>query len=99
MQMKKISYEMLIDFEDLFDGTLGTWNCDPVAVDVKPDATSYHAKPYGIPQVHIETVKKEVARLVKLGVLERDYESAWASPCFIRPKKNGTVRFLTDLRQ
>ena len=96
---KNLLYKTLIDFEDLFDGTLGTWNCDPVAVDVKPDATPYHAKPYGIPQVHIETVKKEVARLVKLGVLERDYESAWASPCFIRPKKNGTVRFLTDLRQ
>ena len=58
MQMKKISYEMLIDFEDLFDETLATLNCDPVAVDVKPDATPYHAKPYGIPQTHIETLKK-----------------------------------------
>ena len=78
---------MLIDFEDLFDGTLGTLNCDPVAVDVKPDATSYHAKPYGVPQTHIETVKKEVKRLVELCVFERDYESPWASPCFIRQRK------------
>ena len=58
MKMNKISYEMLIDFEDLFDGTLGTLNCDPVAVDVKPDATPHHAKTYGVPQVHVETVKK-----------------------------------------
>ena len=50
---KNLLYKTLIDFEDLFDGTLGTWNCDPVAVDVKPDATPCHAKPYGIPQVHI----------------------------------------------
>ena len=86
--MKKISYEMLIDFEDLFDETLATLNCDPVAVDVKPDATSYHAKPYGVPQTHvIETVKKEVKRLAELCAFERDYESPWASPCFIRQRK------------
>ena len=49
--------------------------CDPVTVDVKPDATPCHAKPCGVPQVHMEITKKEVARLVKLGVLERGYES------------------------
>ena len=87
---KNILHKMLINFEDLCDGTLDTWNCDPVAVDVKPDATPYHAKPYGIPQTYVETVKKEVKRLACIGVFERDYESPWASPCFIRQRK--TVR-------
>jgi hypothetical protein len=34
--------------------------------------------------------------LVKLGVLERQPASEWASPLFIIPKKNRTVRFLSN---
>ena len=89
----------LLNFEGLFDGSLGEWQTKPVSVEIKPNVTPYHAKPFGIPQIHMDTVKKEVERLVELGVLEKDHESAWASPCFIIPKKTGTVRFITDLRQ
>ncbi len=35
-------------------------------------------------------------RLVKLVVLERQPESEWASPSFIIPKKNRTLRFLSS---
>ena len=31
--------------------------------------------------------------------MEKCSDSEWASPTFIIPKKNGTVRFITDLRQ
>ena len=99
VEERNILYKMVTGFEDLFDGTLGEWHTDPVSIEVKPDALPYHAKPYGVPQIHIETVKREVERLVKLGVLERDHDSPWAAPCFIIPKSNGTVRFITDLRQ
>ena len=37
--------------------------------------------------------------MIKTGVLEKCSDSEWASPTFIIPKKNGTVRFITDLRQ
>jgi hypothetical protein len=37
-----------------------------------------------------------VERLVKLVVLERQPESEWASPSFIIPKKNRTLRFLSS---
>jgi hypothetical protein len=37
--------------------------------------------------------------LVELGVLEWQPTSEWASASFIQPKKNGTVRFLTDFRR
>ncbi len=47
-------------------------------------------------QVHKETIKKEVERLCQLGVLERQTASEWASPSFIIPKKDKTVRFLSD---
>jgi hypothetical protein len=38
---------------------------------------------------------------VDIGVLEEDYSSEWASiyPSFAIPKKNGTIRVITDFRK
>jgi hypothetical protein len=38
---------------------------------------------------------------VDIGVLEevQDYSSEWASPSFAIPKKNGTIRVVTDFRK
>jgi hypothetical protein len=33
---------------------------------------------------------------VDIGALEEDYPSEWASPSFAIPKKNGTIRVVTD---
>jgi hypothetical protein len=52
-----------------------------------------------VPKVHKETIKKEVERLCQLGVLERQPASECASPSFIIPKKDKTVRFLSDFRE
>jgi hypothetical protein len=34
---------LLMKFEDLFDGTLGKWNEEPVKLELKEGATPYHA--------------------------------------------------------
>jgi Reverse transcriptase (RNA-dependent DNA polymerase) len=47
----------------------------------------------------VKTVKKKIKRLQEIGVITPDVDSPWASPCFIIPKKDGTVRFLTDFRR
>ncbi len=52
-----------------------------------------------VPKIHKDVLIKEIERLCKLGVLERQHYSEWASPSFIVPKKNGTVRFLSDFRE
>jgi hypothetical protein len=39
---------------------------------------------------------KEIVRLVDIGVIEEDYSSEWSSPSFAFPKKNGTIRVVTD---
>ena len=83
----------------MFDGTLGTWNTDPVDIELKDDAKPHHARPYPVPKVHKEVFKKEVTRLCKLGVLRKVNRSEWGDPTFIKPKKNGTVRFLSDFRE
>ena len=58
-----------------------------------------HARPYPVPRIHLSTFKKELDHLVELGVLLPQNESEWASPTFIIPKKDGRVRWISDLRQ
>jgi hypothetical protein len=80
----------------LFDGTLGDWKTKPVSFQLKEGASLYHGQAFPVPKIHKETLIKEVNRLVKLGVLEWQLASEWASPSFIMPKKNKTVCFLSN---
>ena len=56
-----------------------------------------HFKPYPIPKIHLLTFKKELDHLVEIGVLEKAGMSACALPTFITPKKDGRVRWVSDL--
>ena len=38
-------------------------------------------------------------RVIKIGVLKKIDNSQWRAPTFIIPKINGTVRFISDLRE
>jgi hypothetical protein len=55
----------------------------------------YHGQSFPVPKILKDTIAKEVQRLCKLGVLEQQQASEWASPSFIIPKENRTVRFLS----
>jgi hypothetical protein len=92
--------QLLTNYETIFDGTLGDWKCRPVSLELKPGATPYAAKPFPVPKIHEAQLKKEIERLVRLGVLVKDSDSPWSAPTFIIPKKDGTVRFVvSDFRQ
>ena len=90
---------LLYKYEGLFSGKLGTWKGTPVDLQLKPGATPYHAKAFPVPKIHEATLRKEVDRLCDLGVLERKNDSEWAAPTFIIPKKNNSVRFISDFRE
>ena len=92
-------YRLLKKHESMFDGTLGNYTGTEYKIELLEGAKPYHAKPFPIPKVHEETLKNEVNRLVKIGVLKRKNNSEWAAPTFIIPKKNGTVRFISDFRE
>eukprot|EP00804_Cyclotella_cryptica_P022590 CCRYP_009472-RA/>CCRYP_009472-RA protein AED:0.39 eAED:0.39 QI:0/-1/0/1/-1/1/1/0/111 len=62
--------ELLTEFEELFDGTLGDWNTDPVSLELKEGAKPYHGRAYPVPKSHKETTIKELNRLCKLGAVE-----------------------------
>ena len=90
---------LLRKYEFLFDGTLGTWNTKPVDLKIQKDAKPVYSKPFPIPRSQEETLKREVKRLVKLGVLRKINRSEWSSPSFIIPKKNNQVRVVSDFRK
>ena len=90
---------LLLEYESLFDGTLGDWNRPPVSIELKEGATPYHDRPYPIPQIHKATLMKEIDRLVSIKVMKRQSSSQWASPTFIIPKKDMTVRTITGFRE
>ena len=91
--------KLLRDFEQLFDGTLGDWKTEPAHLELKENISPFHGRAYQVPRIHRDTLRKEVDRLVQLGVLKLENDSQWASPTFIVPKKQGTVRFLSDFRE
>ena len=91
--------QLLNKYKSLFDGTLGLWKNETLTLKLKPEVEPYHARAFPIPKVYELTLRKEVERLVKIGVLKKVNRSEWAAPTFIIPKKDGTVRFLSDFRE
>jgi hypothetical protein len=68
-----------------------------------PNCKPIHARAYTVPRSVEQQWQqsKEIVRLVDIGVLEEDYSSEWDStlPSFEIPKKNGTVKVVTDFRK
>ena len=91
--------KILKKYSTLFDGTLGNWRDNPYEIELKEGVKPYHARCFPIPKVHEQTLRVEVERLCKLGVLKRVNRSEWAAPTFVIPKKDGTVRFISDFRE
>jgi hypothetical protein len=76
----------------------GTRKTKPVSFQLKKGASPYHGQAFPGPKIHKDTLIKEVeVGLVKLGVLEWQPASEWASPLFIILKKHRAVCFLSNL--
>ena len=91
--------QRLFEFESLSDGTLGDWKSNPVSFfQLKQGASPYHGRAFPVPKIHKDVLIKEVERLCKLGVLERQHYSEWALPSFTVPRKI-TPCFLSDFRE
>ena len=96
---RQLLLTLLTKHEKLFDGKLGEFTGPPVEIELKPGAKPYHARSFPIPHIHEQTFKKDLDRLVSVGVLTKVNHSEWAAPAFIVPKKDGRVRFVTDFRR
>ena len=86
-------------YESLFDDNLGTWHGKPYNIKLKPDAELYHGKPFPVPRTHELTFKQELDRLEYLKVIKKVNRSQWGAPTFLIPKKDSTLRFISDFRE
>ena len=84
---KQMFIKLLKQYETLFDETLGRWNTTPVNIELRSNSKPVNTKWYPVPRINKLTFKKELMRLVKIGVLERVQESEWGTPVFIIPNK------------
>ncbi len=90
---------LLLKYKELFGGMLGDWKLPPVFFELKEGAKPYHGRPYPIPKIHKATLMKEIDSLVAIGVIKWQPSSKLASPSFIIPKKDHTVRIMSDFRE
>ncbi len=86
-QQKSDIRQVLNKHTQLFDDTLGVYLHRTFHIDLVPGATPKHSRPYPIPVIHLQAIKKELLHLVEIGVLSPQGASEWASPTFITPKK------------
>ena len=83
----------------MLDRTLGTWKTPPANLDLKDDATPLCSRPYPVTREHEAIFRKEVKRILKLGVFKESNDPEWGVPCFYQPKpKTNCVRFLSEFR-
>ena len=92
-------HQVLSRHTKLFDGSLGEYPGEPMHIDLVEGATPVYRRPYPIPVVHLATFKKELDHLVEIGVLLPVRDTEWGLPTFITPKKDGRVRWVSDLRE
>ena len=90
--------QLLQKHEKLFSGKLGLYPHKKFNIELLPGAQAVHSRHYPVPRIHMETFKRELDHLVELGVLSYQGSSEWTSPSFIQSKKDGRVRWISDLR-
>ena len=74
--------------DELFDDTLGDFQTNPVRFDLQLGAEPYNGRSFSAPRSCMSVFKKEVERLVDIGMLKQQSLSEWGSPVFIIPKLN-----------
>ena len=83
----------------MFESTLGTRKTTIVDLDLKDKAKPVCSRPYPVPKVHEVMFRKEVKRLVILGVIEEAKDPELEFPSFAQPKaKRNRVKFLSDFQ-
>jgi hypothetical protein len=89
--------QLFENYKDIFSGKLGLIPGPPVHLRLKPNSKPYYAKAYNIRQATISISHKEIDDLENLKVIKSNVYSQWGAPCLFHSKKDGGVRFITDL--
>jgi transposase InsO family protein len=94
-------FKVLSSVNRLFSGELGVYPHKKIHLELKEGAEGTHCKAFPVPRVNADVFKAECARLQDVGVLDAVKVGATehAYPTFIIPKKDGTVRWISDFRK
>jgi Reverse transcriptase (RNA-dependent DNA polymerase) len=98
-QQQRELKEPLHKFPVLFDGKLGFFPGRKVHLELKEGSVPVHKRSYPVPHAQEPVFKQELDRLEEVGVLTKIGASEWAAPSFIRIKKDGRVRWISDFRE
>ena len=52
----------------IFGGTLGKWYTTPINLEANPGSKPFNTRYYPVPKINKETFRKELQRLVEIGV-------------------------------
>ena len=98
-EQKYIMNTLFSKLKKLFSGKLGHVPGPPVKFKFEKEAKPFYSRAYTVPKAFETMAKKEVQDLVDVGVLVKNVEVAYCSPSFFRKKKDGGIRFVSDLRK
>lgn len=90
--------KLLSKFDRLFSNKLGVYKGRKMYLELVENASPVHKRAYPVPRANLDVFKTELDRLVQIGVLSKCNASEWGSPTFIIPKKDKTVRWVSDFR-
>ena len=91
--------DLLQNNEELFDGTLGDCQTDPVKFHIQLGAKPCNGRTLPVTHSLMPVLKKDAEQLVDIGVQKRQPESEWRYLAFIIPILNQRVCFLPILRR
>lgn len=93
--------ELLYEFDHIFDwenNKIGNIDVFEHEIKLKPDAVPKRVRPYRLSPLETESLRKELEKLLNLGVIEKGGYSDWASPIIMIKKKDGSYRIVADFR-
>jgi len=86
------------EHKELFNGKLGICKGEQVHLEIDKEAQPCHSRACPVPHAQSGVHKEELDRLVEIGAMEKTGRSEWIGPSFIKPKKDGRARWLSDFR-
>lgn len=99
--IKKEFLILIRKYDHLFDwdnNKIGTIDVMEHTIQLKPDAIPKRVRPYRLSPLETESLKVELDKLLRLGIIEKGGYSNWASPIIMLKKKDGSYRIVADFR-
>ena len=90
---------LVAKYPKLFSNELRLYPHRKIHLEIDPTAIPKHCRPYSVARAHLQVFKKELDRLVSIGVLRQCGATEWAAPTMVIPKKDNTVRVVSDFRE